>query len=186
MALPPAARAVALRVEAPAWRRALPGAAKLARRAALAALRGAALKAAAPRAGRAELPLPAAGGVCLVLADDALQRRLNRDFRGRDKATNVLSFDGAPAALGDVVLALETIAAEAEAQGKPLADHVAHLVVHGVLHLLGYDHETQGQARSMERLEIEILAGLGIGDPYHLPPRAHEIRAQGSPETPAT
>ncbi|HSY86446.1 MAG TPA: rRNA maturation RNase YbeY [Verrucomicrobiae bacterium] len=169
MALPPAARAVALRVEAPAWRRALPGAAKLTRRAALAALRGAALKAAPPRVGRTELPLPAAGGVCLVLADDALQRRLNRDFRGRDKPTNVLSFDGAPAALGDVVLALETIAAEAEAQGKPLADHVVHLVVHGVLHLLGYDHETQGQARSMERLEIEILAGLGIGDPYHLP-----------------
>jgi probable rRNA maturation factor len=82
----------------------------------------------------------------------------------------VLSFEGAPAALGDVVLALETIAAEAEAQGKPLADHVVHLVVHGVLHLLGYDHETQGQAQSMERLEIEILAGLGIGDPYHLPP----------------
>ncbi len=82
----------------------------------------------------------------------------------------MLSFDGAPAALGDVVLALETIAAEAQAQGKPLADHLAHLVVHGVLHLLGYDHETQGQARSMERLEIEILAGLGIADPYHLPP----------------
>ncbi|HEY2110319.1 MAG TPA: rRNA maturation RNase YbeY [Dongiaceae bacterium] len=170
MALPPAARAVALRVEAPAWRRALPGAARLARRAALAALRGAAPKAVAQRgAGGAEPPLPAAGGVCLVLADDALQRRLNRDFRGRDKSTNVLSFEGAPAALGDVVLAVETIAAEAEAQGKPLADHVVHLVVHGVLHLLGYDHETQGQARSMERLEIEILAGLGIGDPYHLP-----------------
>jgi probable rRNA maturation factor len=160
MALPRAARAVALRVEAPAWRRALPGAAGLARRAAKAAL-GAGKFGPAPQA---------TGGVCLVLADDALQRRLNREFRGRDKSTNVLSFDGAPAALGDVVLALETIAAEAEAQGKSLADHVAHLVVHGVLHLLGYDHETQGQARSMERLEIEILAGLGIGDPYHLPP----------------
>jgi rRNA maturation RNase YbeY len=89
-------------------------------------------------------------------------------------------FDGAPAALGDVVLALETIAAEAEAQGKPLADHVAHLVVHGVLHLLGYDHETQGQARSMERLEIEILAGLGIGDPYHLPPAGMKAKPKPS------
>ena len=170
MALPRAARAVALRVEAPAWRRALPGAAKLARRAALAALRGAAPRGAALKAGETEFPSRPAGGLCLVLADDALQRRLNREFRGRDKPTNVLSFDGAPAALGDVVLALETIAAEAQAQGKPLADHLAHLVVHGVLHLLGYDHETQGQARSMERLEFEILAGLGIGDPYHLPP----------------
>ena len=170
MALPPAARAVALRVEAPAWRRALPGAAGLARRAALAALTAGEGKPGLPAASLPAASLPANGGVCLVLADDALQRRLNHEFRGRDKSTNVLSFDGAPAALGDVVLALETIAAEAEAQGKPLADHVVHLVVHGVLHLLGYDHETQGQARSMERLEIEILAGLGIGDPYHLPP----------------
>jgi probable rRNA maturation factor len=194
MALPRAARAVALRVEAPAWRRALPGAAGLARRAALAALRGAAAlkagesKPALPAASSPVTSLPTTGGVCLVLADDALQRRLNHEFRGRDKSTNVLSFDGAPAALGDVVLALETIAAEAEAQGKPLADHVAHLVVHGVLHLLGYDHETQGQARSMERLEIEILAGLGIGDPYRLPRAGIKSQGKASPnrKTPPT
>lgn len=176
MALPRAARAVALRVEAPAWRRALPGAAGLARRAALAALTAGERKPGLPAAS-----LPVTGGVCLVLADDALQRRLNHEFRGRDKSTNVLSFDGAPAALGDVVLALETIAAEAEAQGKPLAHHVAHLVVHGVLHLLGYDHETQGQARSMERLEIEILAGLGIGDPYRLPRAGLKSQGKVSP-----
>jgi len=145
-----------------------------------------ALTASAPKRGGGERSRPATGGVCLVLADDALQRRLNHEFRGRDKSTNVLSFDGAPAALGDVVLALETIAAEAEAQGKPLAHHVAHLVVHGVLHLLGYDHETQGQARSMERLEIEILAGLGIGDPYRLPRAGRKSPGKASPNRKTT
>ena len=112
----------------------------------------------------------AAGELCLVLADDTLQRRLNHDFRGADKSTNVLSFEGAPASLGDVVLALETIAAEADSQGKSLADHVAHLVVHGVLHLMGYDHQTGAEARRMERLEAAILAGLGIADPYVVAP----------------
>jgi probable rRNA maturation factor len=150
---------VVLRIEAPGWRRRLPAADRLVRRAA-----GAALLAAGPRR-------PANGELCIVLADDRLQRRLNRTFRGRDKSTNVLSFEAAPdgphsANLGDVVLALGTIAREAKAQGKSLADHVAHLVVHGVLHLMGYDHEKESEALRMERLEKRILAGLDIADPY--------------------
>ena len=141
------------------------------RRAARAAL------AAAHGEARAAASAGPAGELCLVLADDALQRRLNHDFRGHDKSTNVLSFEGAPASLGDVVLALETVAGEAESQGKSLADHVAHLVVHGVLHLMGYDHRTSAQARRMERLEIAILAGLGIADPYrHAPSGALQRR----------
>ena len=140
----------------------MPGCERLARRAARAAL---ATYATAPER-----------ELCLVLANDRLQRTLNRRFRGKDRSTNVLSFDAAPAGLGDVVLALETVQAEAEAQGKSLADHVAHLVVHGVLHLMGYDHAGATEARRMERLEGEILAGLGIGDPYRLP-------APGRPKT---
>jgi len=143
---------IALRVEAPAWRAAMPGCERVARRAARATL---------AVAGKAP-----AGGLCLVLADDRLQRELNRRFRGKDRSTNVLSFGGAPAELGDVVLALETVQAEARAQGKSLADHVAHLVVHGVLHLMGHDHARAAEARRMERLEREILARLGIADPY--------------------
>jgi probable rRNA maturation factor len=151
---------IALRVEAPAWRAAMPGCGRWVRRAARAALAAAGV---APE-----------GGLCLVLADDRLQRGLNRRFRGKNRSTNVLSFDGAPGGLGDVVLALETVQAEAEAQGKSLADHVAHLVVHGVLHLMGHDHARAAEARRMERLEGEILARLGIGDPYR--PRARARR----------
>ena len=122
--------------------------------------------------------LAAGRALSLVLADDRLVQRLNRDFRGRDAPTNVLSFPnlgadappdlpGAePAALGDVVLARETLLREAAAQRKSPADHLAHLVVHGVLHLLGYDHERESDARVMERLEVEVLADLGVADPY--------------------
>jgi probable rRNA maturation factor len=109
----------------------------------------------------------------LLLTDDAAVRELNRQWRGQDKPTNVLSFPadmasppGEPRHLGDIALAYETLAREAEAEGKTLANHMAHLVVHGVLHLLGHDHESEGEAEEMERAEVEALAALGIPDPY--------------------
>lgn len=112
---------------------------------------------------------------CLVLSSDARVRRLNRDYRGKDKPTNVLSFaalDGGrpprsqPWSLGDVILALDTCRREARAQGKSLDRHLAHLVIHGVLHLLGYDHEADAEAERMEGLEIAALKRLGIDNPY--------------------
>ena len=110
--------------------------------------------------------------VTVVLADDATQRGLNAAWRGKDAPTNVLSFPAtlAPAfetrILGDIVLAYETVAREAEAGGKTLEAHVAHLAVHGLLHLAGFDHENDTQAATMEGLETRILAGLGFDDPY--------------------
>ena len=106
-----------------------------------------------------------------MLTDDSAIRLLNRNWRGVDAATNVLSFPtgrtgGDPLLIGDVVLAYETIAAEARADGKPFAHHVAHLVVHGFLHLLGFDHERKKDAEAMERLERDILQRLAIPDPY--------------------
>jgi probable rRNA maturation factor len=107
-------------------------------------------------------------------------RALNRRWRGRDSATNVLSFPsgetgagGRAVLLGDVVLAYETVAREAAAQGKTLADHLAHLVAHGVLHLLGFDHAEDAEARRMESLERRVLARLGVADPYHARERSH-------------
>lgn len=131
---------------------------------------------------------PAASGhdeLSLVLTDDARQQELNREWRGRDKPTNVLSFpDGTEMPdgtrlLGDVVLALETCRREAREQNKSLADHAAHLVVHGVLHLLGHDHEVPEEAEAMERLEVQLLAGMGIADPYAetLVPRQREPKS---------
>jgi probable rRNA maturation factor len=112
----------------------------------------------------------------VTLTDAARQRRLNRDYRGHDAPTNVLAFPawdpamhvlpGVPILLGDVVLACETVAREASEQNKPIDDHLRHLIVHGVLHLLGYDHQVHAKAVKMEALETEILARLGVPDPY--------------------
>jgi probable rRNA maturation factor len=109
----------------------------------------------------------------IALASDAAVARLNRTYRGKDGATNVLSFPyqvppGAEggAYLGDIVLAAETVRREAEERGIPTLQHVQHLVVHGLLHLLGYDHAGDADAAEMEGLEVEVLATIGIADPY--------------------
>jgi len=115
--------------------------------------------------------IPARGArLALRLVGQAEGRRLNRDFRGRDYATNVLTFEyGAdPSGIvhGDIVLCLPVLAREAREQRKSFLDHAAHLVVHGTLHALGYDHVKAGDAHRMEALETRILAGMGIADPY--------------------
>ena len=129
----------------------------------------------------AEAALPPARADCeiaVLLTDDQSMRALNARFRGSDKPTNVLSFpapasaqptagDGAPSAfLGDIVIAFETANAEADAEEKEFGHHVAHLIVHGVLHLLGYDHEADAEAEAMEARERAILMQLDISDPY--------------------
>ena len=110
------------------------------------------------------------------LSDNEEVRGLNRDYRDKDKPTNVLSFEsempdmawpeGEPYPIGDIIVAYETVRDEALAQGKDLENHLCHLIVHGVLHLSGYDHEDDTTAEKMEALEITILASLGISDPY--------------------
>ena len=108
----------------------------------------------------------------VVLTDDAEQRVLNRDWRGIDKSTNVLSFPQiepfgpVSGLLGDIILARETLEREAAEQGVSFEDHFTHLVVHGFLHLLGYDHMDDDEALAMEGLETQILAALGVADPY--------------------
>jgi probable rRNA maturation factor len=107
------------------------------------------------------------GDVTLLLTDDARVHALNLSFRARDKPTNVLSFPARrPDYLGDVAIAYGVTQNEAREQGKSFSDHATHLAVHGVLHLLGYDHESARAARIMEPLEVAILSELGIGDPY--------------------
>lgn len=123
--------------------------------------------------------------VSIVLAGDETVRGLNRQWRGLDKPTNVLSFPAVPPErlaqsplLGDVILAAETCAREAQDEGKTLADHAAHLIVHGLLHLVGHDHETAEDAEAMEALERAALARLGIADPYaDTDPEPQETRA---------
>jgi probable rRNA maturation factor len=114
--------------------------------------------------------VPATGEVSVLLTDDAGIRLLNRNWRGIDKPTNVLSFPQpggvAFALIGDIAIAYETLAREAGAEGKPFLHHLAHLAVHGFLHLMGYDHVTDSQADAMEGLERDILARLDIADPY--------------------
>lgn len=112
-----------------------------------------------------------------MLTDNATIRALNRDWRNHDKPTNVLSFpsaaprvEGSPVLLGDIVIAYETVVAEARADGKPFVDHLAHLVLHGFLHLLGFDHEDDRAAAEMEALERDILAALLVPDPYSVAP----------------
>jgi probable rRNA maturation factor len=148
---------IEVEVEETRWTDALPEAAAVAERAAAAAL----------GSGKAE------GAVVVLLTDDAGVKTLNARHRGRDQPTNVLSFPsadmpvpGQPRHLGDLVLAYETCAAEAEQQGKSLADHLSHLTVHGVLHLLGRDHDDDGDAEAMEAEERAVLASLGVADPY--------------------
>ena len=117
--------------------------------------------------GWAQAALRRAASVTVRFVAEAEGRRLNRVFRQRDYATNVLTFVYETRPLtGDVVLCAPVVAREAREQGKPVADHYAHLLVHGLLHLQGMDHEAEPDARAMERREVRILAALGIPDPY--------------------
>ncbi|MCW6506814.1 rRNA maturation RNase YbeY [Lichenifustis flavocetrariae] len=121
----------------------------------------------------AGLDLAKEAEISVLLCDDATVRTLNRQWRGLDKATNVLSFPASSPLplkekplLGDLAIAFETVRREAEHDGKTLSDHLTHLVVHGFLHLVGFDHEVEHEAVAMEALETRILAVLKIADPY--------------------
>jgi probable rRNA maturation factor len=111
--------------------------------------------------------VPADAEISIALADDATVRNLNRDYRAKDKPTNVLSFPAPHGPLlGDVVIAYETLQREAVEEGVAPRDHLVLLTVHGLLHLLGYDHLTEPEAVEMESIETAVLAGLGINDPH--------------------
>ena len=149
---------IAVEVEADDWTTALPEVEAVVERAAAAALGD------------------TVGDLVVLLTDDGAVQRLNAEFRDKDRPTNVLSFPGAdmqmpgaPVHLGDIVLAFGVCRDEAAAQGKTLANHLTHLVIHGVLHVLGRDHEDEAQAEAMEAEERTLLASLGVSDPYILP-----------------
>jgi len=149
---------IEIEIESDDWIAALPNAKDVVQRAATAAL------------GETK------GDLVVLLTDDAAVRDLNARFRDRDRPTNVLSFPGADMPgpgqaphLGDIVLAFGVCRDEAQAQGKTLADHLTHLVIHGVLHVLGSDHEIEAEAEAMEAEERGLLARLGVADPYVLP-----------------
>ncbi len=155
--------AIDLAETSPRWRERLPR-----RRALCVAAAEAAFATAKPRLTRRT-------EVSVVLADDALVRRLNRQWRRIDAATNVLSFpsarpgaaaEGTPFCWGMSCSLTRTVSREAQEQGKDLADHLRHLVVHGILHLLGYQHDEPSEAEQMEALETQVLARLGVDDPY--------------------
>lgn len=165
-----------------AWRAAVTDPEAVCRRAAAATLKAEAVR---------SFPggLPERLEISIRLTDDAETRDLNRTYRGRDQPTNVLSFAGdgmalgglglvpdEPWLLGDIVLAFETVRREAGAGGKPFAAHLAHLVVHGVLHLLGRDHEDDAEASAMEALESRIVLGLGFADPHAGAAHAEVVR----------
>ncbi len=141
----PASRRAAVVVTEPRWRRAVPRAEAVAARAAHLA----------------------GGAGAVVLASDAMVKRLNRRHRGQNKPTNVLTFEG-----GDIILALGVVQREARAAGRPTAHHLAHLVVHGALHLGGHGHDLPGDARRMERAETRLLHRMGVPDPWRIDRRA--------------
>jgi len=152
---------IEVEIEDPAWTLVLPDADQVATRAAEAAL------------GRVGAPEDVA--LAVLLTDDASIAELNARFRDQPGPTNVLSFPAAPSArphLGDVALAYGVCAREAAEQGKSLGHHLMHLVAHGVLHLVGYDHQTDAEAETMEALERQLMRDLGAPDPYEAAPAA--------------
>ncbi len=168
--LAPSSVTVDVLIESPLWEKAEPAAEAVVREA-------------VSRAAAATDVGEPTGEVAVLLCDDAMIAALNAQWRGREEPTNVLSFPAPPASdlppsglpasdppvpvhLGDIAIACETVVREAREQGRTVSQHLAHLAVHGFLHLLGYDHQTDQEAEHMEALEREVLATLGISDPY--------------------